>query len=164
MKDNGSLHTPFASVRHDYIQIQERDGRRLRIRVVVHRGEHPVRDRVHELLVEHVRVRVTHVEACIARRTICHGSGVPLRRWKLPKERSRSIQRAGRAARGLGRKGLAVLLVEPATYLIVLAENQTCFETANDESGQMGGLGQRAMGRSGFKRLRTRATVIPWRT
>ncbi|KXN82723.1 ATP-dependent DNA helicase RecQ [Leucoagaricus sp. SymC.cos] len=36
--------------------------------------------------------------------------------WKLPATVSSFIQRAGRAARGLGRKGLAVLLVEKSVY------------------------------------------------
>lgn len=36
--------------------------------------------------------------------------------WKLPATLSHWIQRAGRAARGQGRTGLAVLLVEPAAF------------------------------------------------
>ena len=36
--------------------------------------------------------------------------------WKLPKTFSNWVQRAGRAARGKGRSGLAVLLVEPSAY------------------------------------------------
>lgn len=36
--------------------------------------------------------------------------------WKLPPTLSSFVQRAGRAARGLGRSGLAVLLVEKAAY------------------------------------------------
>ncbi|KAI0083575.1 P-loop containing nucleoside triphosphate hydrolase protein [Irpex rosettiformis] len=40
--------------------------------------------------------------------------------WKLPSTLSNFIQRAGRAARGQDREGLAVLLVEPSAYAIVL--------------------------------------------
>ncbi|KAI0806299.1 P-loop containing nucleoside triphosphate hydrolase protein [Irpex lacteus] len=40
--------------------------------------------------------------------------------WKLPATLSNFIQRAGRAARGRGRKGLAVLLVEPSAYKVDL--------------------------------------------
>ncbi|VDB97814.1 unnamed protein product, partial [Peniophora sp. CBMAI 1063] len=36
--------------------------------------------------------------------------------WKLPKKLSSFVQRAGRAARGAGRTGLGVLLVEPSAY------------------------------------------------
>ncbi|KAJ7607060.1 P-loop containing nucleoside triphosphate hydrolase protein [Roridomyces roridus] len=36
--------------------------------------------------------------------------------WKLPSSTSSFLQRAGRAARRLGRQGLAVLLVEPSAY------------------------------------------------
>ncbi|VDC03270.1 unnamed protein product [Peniophora sp. CBMAI 1063] len=36
--------------------------------------------------------------------------------WKLPKKLSSFVQRAGRAARGAGRTGLGVLLVEPLAY------------------------------------------------
>ncbi|KAI0054709.1 P-loop containing nucleoside triphosphate hydrolase protein [Artomyces pyxidatus] len=42
--------------------------------------------------------------------------------WKLPEKLSSFIQRAGRAARGPGMKGLAVLLVEPSTYSVLLTE------------------------------------------
>lgn len=38
--------------------------------------------------------------------------------WKLPAKFSHFIQRAGRAARGRGRTGLAVLLVERTAYTI----------------------------------------------
>ncbi|KAH9938036.1 P-loop containing nucleoside triphosphate hydrolase protein [Fomitopsis serialis] len=38
--------------------------------------------------------------------------------WKLPAKLSNFIQRAGRAARGRGRKGLAVLLVQRSAYSI----------------------------------------------
>lgn len=40
--------------------------------------------------------------------------------WKLPGSVSAFVQRAGRAARGSGRTGLAVLLVEPAAYKVDL--------------------------------------------
>lgn len=40
--------------------------------------------------------------------------------WKLPATLSNFIQRAGRTARGRGRKGLAVLLVEPSAYKVDL--------------------------------------------
>ncbi|KAI0077523.1 P-loop containing nucleoside triphosphate hydrolase protein, partial [Panus rudis PR-1116 ss-1] len=40
--------------------------------------------------------------------------------WMLPKTFSNWIQRAGRAARGRGRKGLAVLIVAPAIYKKVI--------------------------------------------
>jgi superfamily II DNA helicase RecQ len=36
--------------------------------------------------------------------------------WKLPTTVSAFVQRAGRTARGSGRKGLAVLLVQPTVY------------------------------------------------
>ncbi|KAI0075558.1 P-loop containing nucleoside triphosphate hydrolase protein, partial [Panus rudis PR-1116 ss-1] len=36
--------------------------------------------------------------------------------WRLPATLSNWVQRAGRAARGRGRKGLAILLVEPSAY------------------------------------------------
>ncbi|KAI0072890.1 P-loop containing nucleoside triphosphate hydrolase protein [Panus rudis PR-1116 ss-1] len=36
--------------------------------------------------------------------------------WQLPATLSNWVQRAGRAARGYGRKGLAILLVEPSAY------------------------------------------------
>ncbi|KAI0075723.1 P-loop containing nucleoside triphosphate hydrolase protein, partial [Panus rudis PR-1116 ss-1] len=36
--------------------------------------------------------------------------------WQLPATLSNWVQRAGRAARGHGRKGLAILLVEPSAY------------------------------------------------
>lgn len=42
--------------------------------------------------------------------------------WKLPASISAFIQRAGRAARGHGREGLAVLLVEPSAYGIDQSE------------------------------------------
>jgi len=38
--------------------------------------------------------------------------------WKLPGTLSMFIQRAGRAARARGRKGLAVLLVERSAYAL----------------------------------------------
>ncbi|TFY59898.1 hypothetical protein EVJ58_g5478 [Rhodofomes roseus] len=40
--------------------------------------------------------------------------------WKLPKTFSNFIQRAGRAARGRGRKGIAILLVEQSAYSVDL--------------------------------------------
>ena len=40
--------------------------------------------------------------------------------WKLPAKLSNFIQRAGRAARGRGRRGLVVLIVERSTYSINL--------------------------------------------
>jgi superfamily II DNA/RNA helicase len=46
--------------------------------------------------------------------------------WKLPSSVSSFVQRAGRAARGYGRTGLAVcvLLVEKSAYDIDLTEPQ----------------------------------------
>ena len=45
--------------------------------------------------------------------------------WKVPGTLSNFIQRAGRAARGSDRRGLAVLLVEPSVYSIILSETIT---------------------------------------
>ncbi|KAL1740170.1 P-loop containing nucleoside triphosphate hydrolase protein [Schizophyllum fasciatum] len=45
--------------------------------------------------------------------------------WKLPASLSSFVQRAGRAARGRDRVGLAVLLVEPSAYLIDLMQAPT---------------------------------------
>ncbi|GJF00844.1 hypothetical protein PsYK624_171460 [Phanerochaete sordida] len=45
--------------------------------------------------------------------------------WKLPGTLSNFIQRAGHAARGSDRRGLAVLLVEPSVYPIILGETIT---------------------------------------
>lgn len=42
--------------------------------------------------------------------------------WKLPSTISSFVQRAGRAARGAGRTGLAVLLVERSAYDVDLEE------------------------------------------
>ncbi len=42
--------------------------------------------------------------------------------WKLPSSVSVFVQQAGRAARGAGRTGLAVLLVEPSAYAVNLEE------------------------------------------
>jgi len=44
--------------------------------------------------------------------------------WKLPSSVSSFVQRAGRAARGYGRTGLAVLLVEKSAYDVDLTEPQ----------------------------------------
>ena len=44
--------------------------------------------------------------------------------WKLPSSVSSFVQRAGRAARGYGRSGLAVLLVEKSAYDVDLTEPQ----------------------------------------
>ena len=44
--------------------------------------------------------------------------------WKLPATVSSFVQRAGRAARGKGRTGLAVLLVEKSAYDVDLTEVQ----------------------------------------
>lgn len=38
--------------------------------------------------------------------------------WKLPEKLSIFVQRAGRAARGAGRTGIAILLVEPSAYSV----------------------------------------------
>ena len=45
--------------------------------------------------------------------------------WKLPQTFSHWIQRAGRAARGQGRSGLAVLLVERSAYNVDLLDDNT---------------------------------------
>lgn len=57
------------------------------------------------------------------------------------------MQRAGRAARAPGRKGLAVLLVEPAAYSVLLTPNQTYPEAA-DEEKSAGGRKSRREARS----------------
>ncbi len=38
--------------------------------------------------------------------------------WKLPEKLSSFVQRAGRVARGAGRKGVAVMLAEPSAFSI----------------------------------------------
>ena len=52
--------------------------------------------------------------------TTCQGCDVPnieiVVQWKTPTNMSSWIQRLGRAARGLGRKGLAVMLVERTAF------------------------------------------------
>ena len=45
--------------------------------------------------------------------------------WKLPSSVSSFVQRAGRAARGYGRTGLAVLLAEKSTYEADLSKVNT---------------------------------------
>ncbi|KAH7904037.1 hypothetical protein BJ138DRAFT_1019698, partial [Hygrophoropsis aurantiaca] len=42
--------------------------------------------------------------------------------WKLPAKMSSFVQRAGRAARGPGRTGVAILLVEPSAYTVRLEQ------------------------------------------
>ena len=56
--------------------------------------------------------------------------------WKLPASLSTFVQRAGRAARALGRQGLAVLLVEQSAYEEDLAE--TSSKDADKMSGHKG--------------------------
>lgn len=61
--------------------------------------------------------------------------------WKLTKTFSNWIQRAGRAARGRGRTGLAVLLVEPSAY----ARKAT--DTSRDEEPHHKGRGKTVKGK-----------------
>ncbi|KLO06253.1 P-loop containing nucleoside triphosphate hydrolase protein, partial [Schizopora paradoxa] len=57
--------------------------------------------------------------------------------WKLPEKLSSFIQRAGRAARGDGRSGIAVLLAEPSAYSVDTASSADVGEA---ESGRHGNL------------------------
>ncbi|KAL1717570.1 P-loop containing nucleoside triphosphate hydrolase protein [Schizophyllum commune] len=50
--------------------------------------------------------------------------------WKLTSSLSSFVQRAGRAARGRDRVGLAVLLVEPSAFLVDLLQPTTSMDTA----------------------------------
>ncbi|KAI0071881.1 P-loop containing nucleoside triphosphate hydrolase protein, partial [Panus rudis PR-1116 ss-1] len=59
--------------------------------------------------------------------------------WMLPKTFSNWIQRAGRAARGRGREGLAVLLVPPAVYKKII---DTSMNVNSQGSGQGTGKGK----------------------
>ncbi|EKM53696.1 uncharacterized protein PHACADRAFT_164002 [Phanerochaete carnosa HHB-10118-sp] len=64
---------------------------------------------------------VKHLKKLMSKRGItnqgCNVSDVDvIVQWKLPKSLSQFVQRAGRAARQPGHKGLAVLLVERAAY------------------------------------------------
>ncbi|KAJ3555921.1 hypothetical protein NM688_g2307 [Phlebia brevispora] len=54
--------------------------------------------------------------------------------WKLPDKFSQWIQRAGRVARGRGRRGLAVLLVERSAYGIVLSACEQAAQPPDDHS------------------------------
>ena len=59
--------------------------------------------------------------------------------WKLPKTFSNWVQRAGRAARGKGRSGLAVLLVEPSAYSrAATTKGQTDGETSKSKQEAKG--------------------------
>lgn len=94
--------------------------------------------------------------------TVCgrQGCNVPdvdlVVQWKLPKSLSQFVQRAGRAARRRGRKGLAVLLVGPAVYATnltgsagsvgVLADRDGMRQSA--KSGRGRGRGRPSRGRT----------------
>lgn len=58
--------------------------------------------------------------------------------WKLPGTLSSFVQRAGRAARGVGRTGLAVLLVEKSAYDLDLPMFET--QKANTSSKKKGNV------------------------
>ncbi|KIJ59408.1 hypothetical protein HYDPIDRAFT_43999 [Hydnomerulius pinastri MD-312] len=53
--------------------------------------------------------------------------------WKLPDKLSSFVQRAGRAARGSGKTGVAVLLVEPTAYSVKLPTDSAS-SVGNDQS------------------------------
>jgi superfamily II DNA/RNA helicase len=62
----------------------------------------------------------------LAQLTFVQGCNIPdidlVVQWKMPGSVSVFVQRAGRVARGPGRFGLAVLLVEPSAYGVDVAE------------------------------------------
>ncbi|KAI0061981.1 P-loop containing nucleoside triphosphate hydrolase protein [Artomyces pyxidatus] len=62
--------------------------------------------------------------------------------WKLPEKLSSFVQRAGRVARGPGRTGVAILLVEPAAYSVLVPESLPEQESS----------GSKKAGRKGKKR------------
>ncbi|KAI0074175.1 P-loop containing nucleoside triphosphate hydrolase protein [Panus rudis PR-1116 ss-1] len=66
--------------------------------------------------------------------------------WKLPKTFSNWIQRAGRVARGKGRTGIAVLLVERSMYSIVVNELR------QDDSSSTKGKKQKQKGKGDSKK------------
>ncbi|KAE9389310.1 P-loop containing nucleoside triphosphate hydrolase protein [Gymnopus androsaceus JB14] len=65
--------------------------------------------------------------------------------WKLPKTLSMFVQRAGRAARAHGRKGLAVLLVEKSAYSL------NCEELVSELQGESKGKKTKPKGRGKAK-------------
>lgn len=69
--------------------------------------------------------------------------------WKLPPKLSSFIQRAGRAARGPNRTGIAVLLVEPSAYSINTAPPIEAPTTSNPQDGAA--IIQRGRGAKGRK-------------
>ncbi|KAH7918343.1 P-loop containing nucleoside triphosphate hydrolase protein, partial [Leucogyrophana mollusca] len=73
--------------------------------------------------------------------------------WKLPAKMSSFVQRAGRAARGPGRMGLAILLVEPTAYTVRL-ENEVNIELTK-AAGSTRGKGK---ARQGAKKGRARGS------
>ncbi|KAH9913599.1 P-loop containing nucleoside triphosphate hydrolase protein, partial [Fomitopsis serialis] len=58
--------------------------------------------------------------------------------WKLPVTFSNFVQRAGRAARGRGRHGLAVLIVERTAYSADLLASQSTDESAMNNANKKG--------------------------
>ncbi|TFY62447.1 hypothetical protein EVJ58_g3853 [Rhodofomes roseus] len=71
--------------------------------------------------------------------------------WKLPAKLSNFIQRAGRAARGRGRRGLAVLIVERSAYSINI-------EVTTNGTQAKGRIQQATTGQASKKRRSKRTT------
>lgn len=60
--------------------------------------------------------------------------------WKLPSSVSSFVQRSGRTARGPGRSGLAVLLVEPSVYQADLVKANMAQKAANAQGKKSRGI------------------------
>jgi Helicase conserved C-terminal domain len=73
--------------------------------------------------------------------------------WKTPRDLSSWVQRAGRAARGPGRQGLAVMIVEKSAFEVV----EEGLNSSDQQSSVVAlGQGRGGRGRGGFRGGRRR--------